>query len=40
MSKALTLAIGQTLDRMGEPTIQQAALIRATMQGKRLGTYK
>jgi hypothetical protein len=28
--------LGQVLDRMGEPTVQQAALIKATMQGKRL----
>lgn len=28
--------LGQVLDQMGEPTVQQAALIRATMQGKRL----
>ncbi|GAX44408.1 hypothetical protein NIES4075_54260 [Tolypothrix sp. NIES-4075] len=26
----------QALDRMGQPTDQQAALIKATMQGKRL----
>ncbi len=26
----------EALDQMGEPTDQQAALIRATMQGKRL----
>jgi hypothetical protein len=28
--------LGQAIDQMGEPTDQQAALIRATMQGKRL----
>jgi hypothetical protein len=28
--------LGQALDQMGEPTDQQSALIRATMQGKRL----
>ena len=28
--------LGQALDQMGQPTDQQAALIKATMQGKRL----
>lgn len=28
--------LGQALEKMGQPTDQQAALIKATMQGKRL----